>query len=212
MELKTGIYEVLNSDETNSVHGNFESIETTHVKKGWIKNLETQAVSNVTLTNFSMPLIPGKKIAIAFLNGEIIAFKRSAEIPVEDPVGAKIQRNTAAALLVAIFFSLLVSIPILGYIGGAVGGAYSLVTGNNILGRYKKIRGNRLYGVFLLGASLFAWIPAQAGGDLKSLINKYIALAVFLMAVTVIAQMYKVKAESKYYAKAVEDLNAAWQK
>lgn len=213
MELKTGIYEVINADKTTSVHGDFENITTTHVKSGWIRNLNTQDVSNVTLTNFSMPLIPGNKIAIAFLNGEIIAFKRSAEIPVEDPVGAKAQNNMLGALVAAIFFSLVVSIPVLGYIGGAVAGAYSLVTGNNILGRYKRVKGNRLYGAFLLGASLFAWIPAQAGhGDLKSIVNQYITLAILVMTVTVIAQIRKVKREINYYAKAVQDLNTAWRK
>ncbi len=213
MELKTGIYEVLNADETNSVHGDFESIETTHVKKGWIKNLETQAVSNVTLTNFSMPLIPGSKLGIAFLSDQIIAFKRSTDIPVEDPVSGRMLRNIPVAIAMALLLALAFSIPVLGYISGAVWGAFSLITGHNILGRYKKFKGNRLYGLFLLSISLIAWIPAQmVNGDLGGLFGIYISLAIFMVAVTVSFQIYKVCAENRVYERAVAELNNAWRK
>jgi hypothetical protein len=212
MVLRTGIYEVLTSEQASSVYGDYESIQTVHEKQGWIKNLETQSVSRVVLTNFSMPLVPGRKIGISFLNGQIVAFKQSKEIPVEDPVSLKVLRNTPVAILLAILIALIFSIPVFGYILGAVWGAYSLMTGNYVLGRYKKFRGNRLYGLFLLGLSLYSWIPAQVTDNLESMISIYIGLAVFMVVVTVVAQVIKVSAEKKYYAQAVTELNAVWLK
>ncbi|HCT6680372.1 TPA: hypothetical protein OT568_003840 [Pseudomonas aeruginosa] len=209
MELKTGIYEVLTSDEASSVHGSFERIETTHNKQGWIKNVETQAVSQVTLTNFPMPLIPGSKIGMAFLNGEIIAFKRSAEIPVEAPSG---KRSIAMAILVGIFATILFSIPVLGYIGGMVAGGYALITGENILGGYKKTNINRIYSAILLCLSTIAWFPAMfSGDDLGALISRHFNLAAILLIATVVLQVIKAKSDTKYYCQAVAGLNSAWR-
>lgn len=209
MELNTGIYEVLTSDEASSVYGNFESIETAHVKQGWIKNVATQAVSKVASTNFPMPLIPGSKIGIAFLNGEIIAFKRSAEIPVESPSRP---RSITIAILVGIFATLLFSIPVLGYIGGMIAGIYALITGESILGGYKKTRVNRIYSALLICICTIAWLPAMLGGDdLKNLFSQYMVLATVLLIISITCQVIKSKTDIKYHKKAVVCLNAAWQ-
>ncbi len=70
-----------------------------------------------------------------------------------------------------------------------------------------------MYGLFLLIVSLYAWVPAQLPSvDLDSIYSIYFAMAIFVVVVTVITQVFKVRAEKKYYAQAVNELNAVWQK
>lgn len=207
MGLQTGIYEVLSSDETSYVHGDHEGIATTHMKLGWLKDLSTENVTKITLTNFPMPLVPGAKIAIAFLNGEIIAFKRSRDIPVESPFN---QKSLASEIISAAFVSLLLSIPVVGYIGGLVAGTYFLLNGGNILGNYKKMKGNRTYSAFLILMSAIPWFPAMYKGGGEQMVKNYLILASVLMLVTVTGQIIKVRAERKYFARAAVELNSAW--
>lgn len=207
MALQTGIYEVLSSDESSYVHGNYEGIDTTHTKLGWLKDLNTQNVAKVTLTNFQMPLVPGAKIAIAFLNGEIIAFKRSRDIPVESPLN---QKSLASEIISAAFVSLLLSIPVVGYIGGLVAGTYFFLNGGNILGNYKRMQGNRAYSAFLILMSAIPWLPAMYKGGGEQMVKNYFLLASVLMLVTVIGQIIKIRTERKYFARAAMELNSAW--
>lgn len=208
MGLKTGFYEVLSSDEASTVYGGYDGIATAHTKLGWLKNLKTHAVSKVSLVNLSMPLVPGEKIAIAFFNGEIIAFKRSREIPVETPFKKVSMINE---LISAVFASLLYSIPVLGYIGGIVLGGIHLVNGENLLGRYKRMRGNRAYSGFLLLASLVPWAPPMYRRWGDQMVINYVTLACVLMIVTVVAQILKVRAEQQIYIKAVAELDVHWR-
>ncbi|WP_417701105.1 hypothetical protein [Pseudomonas sp.] len=207
MGLKTALYEVLSSDEASTVYGNYEGIETAHTKQGWIKDLKTQHVSHVSTVNLSMPLVPGSKIAIAFFNGEIIAFKRSAEIPIESPF--KIN-SMAIELVRALLSALMLSIPFVGYVGGVALGGLHLINGENLLGNYKRMRGNRIYSAFVLLASLIAFAPPMYR-NWNQLVSNYVLLALALLLVTVISQVIKVRAEQRIYARAVAGLNTCWR-
>ena len=207
MGLKTALYEVLSADEASTVYGNYEGIETAHTKQGWIKDLKTQHVSHVSTVNLSMPLVPGARIAIAFFNGEIIAFKRSAEIPIESPF----KNNSMAIELVrALLSALMLSIPFVGYVGGIVLGGLHLINGENLLGNYKRMRGNRIYSAFVLLVSLIAFAPPMYR-NWNKLFSNYFILALVLLLVTVISQVIKVRAEQRIYARAVAELNACWR-
>lgn len=207
MGLKTALYEVLSSDEASTVYGNYEGIETAHTKQGWIKDLKTQHVSHVSTVNLSMPLVPGTRIAIAFFNGEIIAFKRSAEIPIESPFKSN---SMAIELVRALLSALMLSIPFVGYVGGIVLGGLYLISGENLLGNYKRMRGNRIYSAFVLLVSLIAFAPPMYR-NWDQLVSNYVLLALALLLVTVISQVIKVRAEQRMYARAVAELNTCWR-
>lgn len=207
MGLKTALYEVLSSDEASIVYGNYEGIGTAHTKQAWIKDLKTQHVSHVSTVNLSMPLVPGSRIAIAFFNGEIIAFKRSLEIPIESPF----KNNSMATELVrALLGALMLSIPFVGYVGGIVLGGLHLINGENLLGNYKRMRGNRIYSAFVLLASLIPFAPPMYR-NWNQVVSNYVLLALAVLSVTVTSQVIKVRAENRIYARAVTELNACWR-
>ncbi|RPX68444.1 hypothetical protein IPC705_27965 [Pseudomonas aeruginosa] len=116
------------------------------------------------------------------------------------------------AVLIGIFATLLFSIPVLGYIGGMITGIYALITGESILGGYKKMRMNRIYSALLICICTIAWLPVMLGGDdLKNLTSRYMALATVLLIISITYQVFKSKTDTRYHKKAIEYLNAAWQ-
>lgn len=212
MRFRAGLYEVLSNDEAKFVHGNSEEIQTTSVKNVWLKDLASQEVFNVSLKDSTVPIKPGMKIGLAFFNGEIIAFKRRDEIPVEDPVGMKHWRNPIIAVLWAIFFGIFMSVPIIGYFAGFGTGLYGVLTGTNLLGRYSKFMGNRLFAAFLLFMSCLAVLQYRKyalGTD--GLVNALTAVAVALTLGIVSFQLYKTRIEKRYFKRAVSEINAAWK-
>lgn len=211
MRFEAGIFEVLSADQRSVIHGDADSIETTHFKEAWLKNLRDQSTKKVVLTNSTTPRIVGRKIGLAFLNNELIAFKRGGEIPVEDPVQGKALLNTPKAILLAIIYAACLSVPVFGYIGGIVIGGGALISGKNILGRYSKNPFNRLYALFLLIMSIAVWFPVQyIHGDMDRLIDIHMQFATWLMIVTVIFQYVKLRVEKNYFTRACVELNAAW--
>ncbi|MDH0730273.1 hypothetical protein N5F23_07015 [Pseudomonas sichuanensis] len=211
MRFKAGMYQVLSNDEATYVHGGADEIQTTHLKNVWLKDLSTEEVFNINLKNSAVPIKPGAKIGLAFLNGEIIAFKRRGEIPVEDPVSMKHWHNPIIAALWAIFFGICMSIPILGYLIGMVAGGMSLLTGMNLLGRYSNFPGNRLFAAFLLIISCYSWIPYQRNLSLSALADSLTGTAILLTLGLLAYQMYKIKIEKSYFKRAVSEINAAWK-
>ncbi|HDS1797070.1 MULTISPECIES: hypothetical protein [Pseudomonas] len=212
MKFRTGLFEVLTNDEVSSVHGNFHEIETTHQKSVWLKNLASGQVSHMHLKNSAVPTKPGARIALAFFNGEIIAFKRNEQIPVEDPVDMKAMRNPIKAFLWAGLLALFCSIPWFGYLLGIALGGFALITGYPLVGRYRYFFGNRLFGLFVLLMSVIVWFPVQyIHGDFSALVSVYVKMAVVLMAGFVGFQLYKTSVEKRYLKRAVIELNAAWK-
>lgn len=213
MRFKAGVFEILTNDEVSSVHGNFDEIQTTHQKNVWLKDLTSGQVSNVFLTNSSVPTRPGAKVGLAFFNGEIIAFKRSKDIPVEDPVDMKFMHNPIKGLLMASFIAFCCSVPWFGYLLGIVLGGFSLITGYPLVGRYRHFRGSRLFALFVLFMSIVVWFPVQhIHGNLSELVSVYTKMAVLLGAGFVGFQVYKSSVEKRYWKLAVSELNAAWNK
>lgn len=212
MRFKSGIYEILSNDEASYIHGNTDEINTTHTKNVWLKNLSNGQVENITLQNSGVPIRPGAKIGLAFFNGEIIAFKRNNQIPVEDPVSQKAMHNTFKAALWAVFLGVCCSVPYIGYIAGIILGASSLIFGINLMGRYKKFKGNRFFGAFLLFMSIYIWLPYQsAHGDLSYLMGTLINVAILLIFGFLGFQLYKVGIEKAHYNRAVTELDSAWK-
>lgn len=208
MHIESGVYEVLSADQSSVVHGNAEAIGTTHFKRSWLKNLADNSTREIQLTNSTVPLVVGKKIGLAFLNGEVIAFKRSRDIPVEDPIPGKVMLSLPRSILMALWYSLLLCIPIAGYIGGMMIGAWYTLTGGRILGRYRRQGPDRLYALFVLIMSSVAWFPN--GHGLQDLVDGHLTLAFWVAAVTVLYQVFKVEAEKEYYRQAAQQLNEAW--
>ena len=211
MRFEAAMFEVLSADQRSVVHGDAEAIETTHIKEAWLKNVRDQTTRKVALANSNAPLVAGRKIGLAFLNNELIAFKRSSQIPVEDPVGGKALLSMPKAILLAIIYSVLVSVPVFGYIGGIVIGGGALLSGKNILGRYTNNPYNRLYALFLLVMSVAAWFPVQfIRGDMGRLIDIHIQMATWMVVITVLFQCIKLNVEKKYFDLATVELNSAW--
>lgn len=212
MRFKSGVYQVLSNDEASYVHGSADEINTSHTKNVWLKDLSNGQVENITLLNSAVPIRPGAKIGLAFFNGEIIAFKRGNQIPVEDPVSQKAMHNFAKAALWAVFLGVCCSVPYIGYIAGIILGAGSLIFGMNLMGRYKKFTGNRFFGAFLLFMSIYIWFPYQsAHGDLNYLLDTLISTAVLLVFGFLVFQTYKVNIEKTYYNRAVIEINSTWK-
>lgn len=212
MRFKAAVFEVLSNDEMSSVHGNFDEIQTTHQKNVWLKDLSSGQVSNVFLQNSYVPTRPGAKIGLAFFNGEIIAFKRRPEIPVEDPVNMKFMHNSFKGLLMAVFLAVCCSIPWLGYLLGIVLGGYSLITGYPLVGRYRHFRGSRIFALFVLIMSIVVWFPVQyVHGNLSALFDVYLKMAMLLAVGFAGFQIYKSGVEKRYWKRAVSELNAAWK-
>lgn len=212
MRFRAGLYEVLSNDEARFVHGNSEQIQTSNVKNVWLKDLTSQEVFNVSLKDSAVPVKSGAKIGLGFFNGEVIAFKRRDELPVEDPVSMKHWHNPIIAVLWAIFFGILMSIPLLGYFAGFVSGGVALITGMNLLGRYSKFMGNRIFAAFLLFMSCYAALQYRKyalGTD--ALVNSLTAIAVALTLGIVLFQLYKIRVEKRYFKRAVSEINAAWK-
>ncbi|MFJ5296716.1 hypothetical protein ACIQAL_09350 [Pseudomonas sp. NPDC088368] len=213
MRFKSGVYEVLSNDEASYIHGNADEIQTTHTKNVWLKDLSNGEVSNVSLENSAVPVRLGARIGLAFFNGEIIAFKRSSHIPVEDPISQRGMHNSFKAALWATVYGLALSIPYLGYITGLVVGAFSLIFGMNLLGRYRKFPGNRIFGAFVLCMSIYVWFPYQsAHGDWNYLASTLTNTATVLTLGFLGFQMYKINVEKEHYHRAVAEINAAWKK
>lgn len=212
MRFKSGVYEVLSNDEASYIHGNADEINTTHTKNVWLKDLSNGQVENINLQNSAVPIRPGAKIGLAFFNGEIIAFKRNDQIPVEDPVSQKAMHNSVKAALWAVFLGACCSVPYIGYIAGIILGAGSLIFGMNLMGRYKKFTGNRFFGAFLLFMSIYIWFPYQsAHGDLGYLMGTLINMAILLVLGFLGFQMYKISIEKTYYSRAVTEINSTWK-
>lgn len=212
MRFKSGVYEVLSNDEASYIHGNADEINTTHTKSVWLKDLSDGQVENISLLNSAVPIRSGAKIGLAFFNGEIIAFKRSDQIPVEDPVSQKAMHNSVKAALWAVFLGGCCSVPYIGYIAGIILGAGSLIFGMNLMGRYKNFTGNRFFGAFLLFMSIYVWFPYQsAHGDLGYLMGTLINTAILLVLGFLVFQMYKINIEKTYYNRAVTEINSTWK-
>lgn len=211
MKFRTGLFEILTNDEISSVHGNFQEIETTHQKSVWLKDLASEQISHIHLKNSAVPTKPGAKIALAFFNGEIIAFKRDRQIPVEDPVDMKALHNPVKAFIWALFIALCCSIPWLGYLLGIVLGGFALITGYPLVGRYRHFFGNRLFALFVLIMSVVVWFPVQyIHGGFGALVEVYVKMAVFLAAGFLAFQVYKIRIEKRYLRRAISELNALW--
>ncbi|HFL7939359.1 TPA: hypothetical protein ACG5DM_002387 [Pseudomonas putida] len=212
MKFRSGLFEVLTNDEVSSVHGNFHEIETTHQKSVWLKDLANGQVSHIHLKNSAVPTRPGAKIALAFFNGEIIAFKRNEQIPVEDPVDMKALHNSVKAFIWALFLALCCSIPWIGYLLGIAMGGFALLTGYPLVGRYRHFLGNRLFALFVLLMSIVVWFPVQyARGDYSALVAVYVKMAMVLAAGFVFFQVYKTRIEKRYLKRAISELNAVWK-
>lgn len=212
MRFRVGLFEVLTNDEVSSVHGSLHEIETTHQKSVWLKDLASGQVSHIHLRNSAVPTRPGAKIALAFFNEEIIAFKRSEQIPVEDPVDMKAMRNPIKASVWAIFLALFCSIPWFGYLLGLALGGFALITGYPLVGRYRHFFGNRIFGLFVLLMSVIVWFPVQyIHGGFGALVSTYVKMAMVLVGGFVAFQLYKTNVEKRYLKRAIIELDAAWK-
>lgn len=212
MKFRTGLFEVLTNDEISSVHGDFHEIETTHQKSVWLKDLANGQITHIHLKNSVVPTRPGAKIALAFFNDEIIAFKRNEQIPVEDPVDMKALHNPVKAFIWAVFLALCCSIPWIGYLLGIAIGGLALLTGYPLVGRYRHFFGNRLFALFVLLMSIVVWFPVQyVRGDYSVLVDVYVKMAMVLAAGFVFFQVYKTRIEKRYLKRAISELNAVWK-
>ncbi|MCO8167521.1 hypothetical protein NJC40_07005 [Pseudomonas sp. 21LCFQ02] len=202
MTITTAVYEVLNADATSTIHGNSEGITTTHQKQAWIKNLQTQAVRQVKLTDSEIPLNPGSKIGLAFLHDkQIIAFKRSPEIPVE-LAGQDVKWS-------ALWVALLLNIPVIGYLAGFVCGLYGLATGYSWFGRrFYGIGASRLAGLVMLGIGALGFV--QKGVTLEDTVHFHIALWVVSTILLVSIRFMIRRTEEKYIRQANAALELAW--
>ncbi|EKT4462567.1 hypothetical protein QEL84_003370 [Pseudomonas putida] len=211
MKLNTGIFEVLSSDEASYIHGNADEIQTTHKKDVWLKDLFSGKVRKVGLKNSIVPTRPGAKIGLSFFNGEIIAFKRSKEIPVEDAAPYRATHNPILAVVFAVIAGVFFGFPFLGYLFATGIGLYSLISGNNLLGRYKKFSGNRLFALFIVAMSLYAWVIVRSHHvNIDAVFAAYWRVVFIFIIACVGFQLYKISVEKKYLKRAEIELNAAW--
>lgn len=212
MELKTSIFEVLSSDEASYIHGNADEIQTTHTKSVWLKDLISGQVKKVGLKNSVVPTRPGAKIGLSFFNNEIIAFKRSSEIPVEDAAPYRALHNPLWAVFFAIITGVFFGFPFIGYLSATVLGLYSLVSGRNLLGRYNKFSGNRLFALFVVFMSLYSWVIVRSHHvNIDAMFAAYWRVVFIFIAACVAFQLYKTSIEKKYFKRAIVELNAAWK-
>ncbi len=212
MVLKTGMFEVLSSDEASYIHGNADEIQTTHEKSVWLKDLISGQVKKVGLKNSVVPTRPGARIGLSFFNGEIIAFKRSKEIPVEDAAPYRAVHNPLMAVIFAVIAGVFFGFPFLGYLSATAIGLYSLVSGNNLLGRYKKFSGNRFFALFIVAMSLYSWVIVRAHhANIDAMFAAYWRVVFVFIAACVGFQLYKISVEKKYFKRAEVELNAAWK-
>ncbi|WP_277960718.1 hypothetical protein [Pseudomonas sp. RIT-To-2] len=203
MTLSVGVFEVLSADHTSSVRGDADRIETTHKKEGWIKNVETQQVTQVKLEDSEVPLVAGTRIGLAFLYGkQVIAFKRSREIPVEI-VGRDIRWSP---IVLALGFSF----PIIGYLAAMLAGLIALFMGMSPVGRrFNKIFASRLYGVVMIAYGALAFIQGQT---MTQMINYHVTLAIVFAVLLMVIKFFVVRTENGFALEASKRLEQAWRR
>jgi len=202
MTITTAVYEVLNADATSIIHGDADGITTTHKKEAWIKNLQTQAVRQVKLTDSEIPLNPGSRIGLAFLNDkQIIAFKRSPEIPVEI-AGREVKWS-------ALWVAFVLNLPVIGYLAGLVCGLYGLATGYSWFGRrFYGIGASRLAGLVMLGIGALGFV--QKGVTLEDTVHYHIALWIVSTILLVGIRFMIRRTEERHVSQANATLELAW--
>lgn len=202
MTITTAVYEVLSADATSTIHGDAERITTTHQKEAWLKNLQTQSVRQVKLTDSEIPLQPGSRIGLAFLNDkQIIAFKRSAEIPVE-VAGRQVKWS-------ALWIALVLNIPVIGYMAALVCGLYGLATGYSWFGRrFYGIASSRLAGLVMLCFGGLAFV--NKGVTLQDTVHYHIAIGIILIIALVIIRFFIRRSEEGLVAQSTAALERDW--
>lgn len=213
MNVTTGLYEVLNAEQQSSVHSTGGAIATLHSKESWVKDLTSNAVKKVQVLNSSVPFIPGSKIGLSFISGdEIIAFKRTKEIPVETALQSGIDTSPTLALSKAVGLTFFISIPIIGYIYAMAYGIVMLVANTNVFGKFRTPqRGNRLLGLCSFIYGLFAFFIGN-GSPAGVMVGYHILLAIVALVVIIFVRLRVFNKEKELFSRASHELETVWLK
>jgi len=207
METRAGVYQVLDSNKSSSVHGEVDCsggyVTTTHSSGAWIKDVGTGKVEQLNLINTNIPLNPGATIGIGFGGNYPLVFKRSQEIPYEETSVVKNVKTRGKSFRFALMIAFLSVLPFVGCAAGAIFGVILILVPGCGQKGFGVADGNRLVGVVTLVTNILIGKGMFEAFYASRFVESYVTSTLILAVVQIVINYLILKQSSEKLMKVV---------